>query len=263
MDMWKFYDVTHRHHLICNPISREKLERLVELVRLPEGAAVVDIGSGKGELLVRLAETYGVSGVGIDLSPHFVRDARAKLEARVPGSGVVFHEMDGAEFEPEAPRSFALASCLGASWIFGGHGGTLDALIELVAPGGWVVAGEPFWRREPAAEYLEASGMNRADFGTHAENAAAGEERGLELAYTLVGSHDDWDRYEGLQWYAVSEYARACADGSADDPDLPEIVERVAKERAAYLRWGRETLGWAIYVFRQRGPGTSGAPAGS
>jgi len=72
-----------------------------------------------------------------------------------------------------------------------------------------------------------------------------------------VSSKDDWDRYEGLQWYSVSEYARA----HPEDPDLPEIVERVHKERSLFLRWGRETLGWAIYVFRQRisGRGTSAA----
>ncbi len=258
MDLWKFFDVTHRHHVILNPLSEEKLDRLVELLRLPAGAPVVDVGSGKGEFLIRLAEAYGVSGLGIDLSPYFVRDARERLEGRASqlpvasaaGSAVVFREMDGAAFVPEEPRSFALASCLGASWIFGGHGGTLDALNGFVAPGGWVVVGEPFWRREPAEEYLEASGQSRASFGTHAENAAAGEERGLELAHTLVGSEDDWDRYEGLQWYAVSEHARS----RADDPDLPAIAERVAHQRSTYLRWGRDTVGWAIYVFRQAAP---------
>jgi hypothetical protein len=45
----------------------------------------------------------------------------------------------------------------------------------------------------------------------------------------------------------VSEYARF----HPEDPDLPEIVERADKERSLYLRWGRETLGWAIYVFRR------------
>ena len=28
MDMWKFYDVTHRDHVICNPTSAEKLGHL-------------------------------------------------------------------------------------------------------------------------------------------------------------------------------------------------------------------------------------------
>ncbi|KPJ97483.1 MAG: methyltransferase [Gemmatimonas sp. SG8_28] len=247
MDIWKFYAVTHGEHAICNPTSREKLERLVALLRLPAGSAAVDIASGKGELLIRLAETYGISGLGIDISPYFVRDARARLEARVPRSAVVFREMDGATFVPDEPGSFAFASCLGASWVFGGHGGTLDALAGFVAPGGWVVVGEPFWLREPAQEYLGEVGLARTSFGTHAENVAAGEQRGLELAYTLVSNTDDWDQYEGLQWYAALTYARS----HPADPDVPEIAQRIAKERRAYLQWGRETLGWAMYAFRQ------------
>ncbi len=39
MDTWKFYDITHREHVVCNPTSEEKLARLVELLRLPPGAA--------------------------------------------------------------------------------------------------------------------------------------------------------------------------------------------------------------------------------
>ena len=61
-----------------------------------------------------------------------------------------------------------------------------------------------------------------------------------------MSSKDDWDRYEGLQWFATAEYAST----HPDDPDLPEVVERVRKAREAYLRWGRDTLGWAIYMFR-------------
>ena len=70
----------------------------------------------------------------------------------------------------------------------------------------------------------------------------------MELVHTIVSNKDDWDRYEGLQWFSTAEYARTYPD----DPDLAEVVERVSKEKAAYLRWGRDTLGWAIYIFRSR-----------
>ena len=32
------------------------------------------------------------------------------------------------------------------------------------------------------------------------------------------------------------------------------VVARVEQAKAAYLRWGRDTLGWAIYLFRTRHP---------
>lgn len=248
MDTWKFYDITHREHVICNPTSEEKLGRLVELLRLPPNARVVDIACGKGEFLTRLAEAYGVCCVGIDLSPFFVAEAGGRLRVRAPAAQVVFLQMNGADFQPDEPHSFTVASCIGASWVYGGHAGTLDALIRMVVPGGWVITGEPYWLQEPSEEYLQVLGGRREAFGTHAGNVEMGEERGLDLVHTLVSNKDDWDRYEGLQWSATVEYARS----HSDDPDLRELVHRVAKERAAYLRWGRDTLGWAIYVFRRR-----------
>ena len=76
-------------------------------------------------------------------------------------------------------------------------------------------------------------------------------ERWLELAlvYTLVSNQDDWDRYEGLQWYA----AEVWANNHPDDPDVEDVLERVRRDKQAYVRWGRETLGWAICMFRKSG----------
>ncbi len=247
MDIWKFYSVTHAEHVFCNPMSGEKFDRLIRLFRLPPGARVLEIASGKGEFLARLAEAYGVAGVGVDISPYCVADARAKLASRAPDADVAFVDMDGGKYELDTPASFDLAVCIGASWIFEGHRGTLEFLKRATVPGGWVVVGEPYWQNEPDSEYLEASGVGPGDFGTHAGNVAVGEDLGLELVHTLVSSGDDWDEYEGLQWYAAANFARS----HPDDPDVPQIEKRVAKDRATYLRWGRDTLGWALYAFRR------------
>jgi hypothetical protein len=112
--------------------------------------------------------------------------------------------------------------------------------------------GEPYWRHEPEREYLEAIGVTRNDFGTHYQNVEVGREHGLEVVYTLVSSQDDWDRYEGLQWYAAETWA----SDHRDDPDVETVLKRVSESKRAYLRWGRETLGWAIYVFKKGGYGT-------
>ena len=251
MNRWKFFDITHREHLICNPTTTRKLDELIALLRLGPGARVLDIATGKAEFLIRLAEKYGVEGVGVDLSPYCVSDAKEKQRRRVPDADLTFLEMDGADYAADAPESFDLVACVGASWIYGGHRGTLEALREMAAPGAWAVVGEPYWRQEPSKAFLEAMGEDRTAYGMHHENAEVGRELGLELVYTLVSSQDDWDRYEGLQWYA----AVAWAAGHPNDPDVDEVLERVRKGRETYLRWGRETLGWAIYVFKNGGPG--------
>jgi SAM-dependent methyltransferase len=255
MDKWKFFDITHREHVICNPMSIEKFEQLVALVRLRSDAHVLEIATGKGEFIIRLAERYSIEGVGVDLSPYHIADARRKQQERVPDARLDFLEMDGADYEPEQSESFDLVACIGASWIYGGHRETLKALRGMAAQESWVVVGEPYWRQEPGREYLEAIGEERSRYGTHNENVEVGQELGLEVAYTLVSSQDDWDRYEGLQWYAAEEWA--C--GHLEDPDVEEVLKRVRESKAAYLRWGRETLGWAIYVFKKGGFGRESA----
>ena len=252
MDRWKYFDITHKQHVLCNPMSVQKFDELIALLQLNPGAKVLEIAAGKGEFIIRLAERYAIAGIGVDLSPYCVSDAQEKSKARVPQAQLTFLEMDGAHFKPEQPESFDLVACIGASWIYGGHAGTLKALNEMAAPASWVVVGEPYWRQEPVADYLQAIGAERSAFGTHYENVQAGQELGLELVYTLVSNQDDWDKYEGLQWYAAAEWANQ----HAGDPDLGEVLKRVAQDRENYLRWGRETFGWSIYVFKKDSFGT-------
>lgn len=246
VDTWKYFDITHAEHEMCNPTSLAKTARLVQLLRLAPGARVLELACGKGELLAQLVETYDVSTVGVDLSPYCIRDAKALLAERAPEADVTLLEMDGADYAPEEPQSFDLTVCLGASWIFDGHRATLAALQKMTRPGGQIVVGEPYWKQEPDAAYLEMGGFEREMFGTHYENVVTGQDLGLELLYTLVSNEDEWDHYEGLQWYASERYARE----NPDDPDTPELLSRQRKQQEEYLRYGRETLGWAIYLFR-------------
>ena len=118
MDAWKFYDITHRDDVYCNPLGPAKFEELIEILRL--------------------AERYGVSGIGVDISPFCIRDATRKATARVPRADLTFLEKDASRFE-SGGRAFDLAMCVGASWIWHGHRGTLRALSGFVRPGGLVL----------------------------------------------------------------------------------------------------------------------------
>jgi cyclopropane fatty-acyl-phospholipid synthase-like methyltransferase len=247
LDIWKFYDIRHARHLLCNPMNAEKFEAFCRRFRLPRGARVVDIACGKGEFLIRLAELYEVVGVGVDVSPYCIRDCREKKSRRVPSSDLTFREMDGRMYLPEAGEAFDLAMCIGASWVYGGYRGTLQALKGMTTPGGLIAVGEPFWLQAPSEEYLQAEGLQREAIGTHYDNVRVGEEEGLTCIYTVVSNHDDWDHYETYQLWAVNDYVRR----HPEDPDNPELVERTKRGQESYLRWGRDTLGWAIYLFRK------------
>ncbi len=250
MDTWKFYDITHRDHVICNPSSIEKLDEIIGLLDLPPKPRAIDIASGKGEFLLRTAARWGGPGgrdfraVAVDLSPFVIRDLRESAATRLPEAQIESLVMDGTEYRPE-PASFDLASCIGASWTYGGHRATLRAMADAVKPGGKVVVGEPFWKRSPDPAYLEWSKMRAEEFGSHESNVEAGVAEGLEPWFALASSDTEWDRYETLQWRATARYAAA----HPDDPDRQEIIDHVARQRTEYLRWGRDTIGWALYLF--------------
>lgn len=245
MDHWKYFGITHRNHLVCNPMSSEKLNELVELFALKPGARVLDIACGKAELLLRIAERYDAFGVGVDLSPYEVAEASRRAGSRGLAERVEIVHADGAAYEAP-PSSFDLAMCIGATWVWGGYRGTIDALTHLAVPGGLVAIGEPFKLREPSPEYAAAEPGLVSTLVTHADNVQVGVEAGLTPLYTVVSSQDDWDRYEGLQWLAAENYAIE----HPDDPDLPALLERARHQRDLYLRHQRDTLSWAIYLFR-------------
>jgi len=282
-DRFEFTTVAHRDHRICNPLSDEAVDRALALVELAAGDAVLDVGCGKGEMLIRLAErsaarsVRGVRALGVDLNPHFVEEARRAAAARVPGAAIDFRCADVAEIvagtvaesvaesgtgtgsgagagagagaaaaaPPEGP--FAAALCVGATHAFGGYRPTLAALSRLVRPGGTIVVGEGFWRRRPDPEYLAFLGTTEDDCTAHEGNVAAGVAAGLTPVHASVASDDDWDRYEDA--YAAAVERHVAVDPAA--PGAAGMLRRIRAWRAAYLRWGRTTLGFGLYVFRR------------
>jgi SAM-dependent methyltransferase len=247
MDRWKYYDIIHQRHSVMNPVDETKLERLYDLLELKPNAGVIDVGCGKGAMLMRLAEKYDIKGLGIDKSPYCVREAVKRKRQLVPQSDVRFLEMDGAQYKPETTESSDLAMCIGATWIYGGYRNTVRALGGMTRPSGFVMVGEPFWRTDPPQEYLQSEGLSADAFDTHHGNVTTGESEGMRLVFTIVSSQEDWDRSEGLHWSSAAEYALA----HPEDTDLEELLASDSKERESYLRWRRDALGWAIYLFRK------------
>ena len=244
MDFWKQMDILHKYQKIMNPISESKLETFIGLLQLKPGSRVLDIACGKGELLFKLAEKYQINGVGIDKSPYCIEDCNQNKLQRAQSSSIVFHLMDGADYKPDA--KFDLSCCIGASFVYGNHKNTLKALSVMTQPGGLILVGNPTWLREPDPEYLKAEEMTRDSYKTHIENIKTGEDLGLRCIYTVDGDREGFDYSESLHWWAAEDYMAS----NPNDPDLPEIRSVNDRYKEIYLRWGRDTLGWCIYLFR-------------
>jgi cyclopropane fatty-acyl-phospholipid synthase-like methyltransferase len=244
MDFWKRMDIAHKYQSIMNPVTEAKLNSLIPLLKLKDDSSVLDIGCGKGEMLIKLAENYRIKGIGVDKSPYCIKDCNKNKAERVPDADLEFQLMDGADYRTE--NQFDMACCIGSSWVFGGHEKTLKALSTMTKPGGLILVGEPHWLKEPDPEYLEAEEMTRDSFLSHHGNVRVGEQLGLRCIYTLDSDREGWDYYESLHWWAVEDYLA----NNPRDPDALEIRLANEKSKETYLRWGRDTLGWSIYIFK-------------
>ena len=248
MDIWKYYDITHKNHIVCNPMSVDKLDGLFSLLNLKPGSKVLDIACGKGEFLIRLGELFNISGTGVDISPYCIKDCEKKKSERIPNSDIKFLEMDSVKYIPEINELFDLTMCIGASLIYDGFTGTINALKKMTKPDGMLILGEAYWLKDPDDEYLKMSETKKEEFNSHYGNIDIGEKEGLKCIYTLVSNHDDWDHYETLQWWAAYDYITV----NPDDPYNSELLNEIKKAKIEYLLYGRDTLGWAIYVFKRQ-----------
>ena len=241
-------DIAHRGLSICNPISSQTLDRVVERARLPAGGSALDVGSGKGELLLRLAARYPVTAVGIDLNPARVDEAAPQTRARRLEGRARFLCEDALSYLPPV-GGFSLTACVGSIHALGGLAATLRALQSWTRPGGWVVVGEGFWMREPDPEYLAALGATRDELGARGWVEEAARGQGLEVVERWTSSRPDWDAYEEALLRAVERHVE-------ETPDDDEGREMLADQRAfhaAQMRWGQETMGFAVHLFRRPG----------
>jgi cyclopropane fatty-acyl-phospholipid synthase-like methyltransferase len=248
VEQYKFSGIAHRDHLFWSPLSGPKVDTVLGLIPITPGARVLDVGCGPAELLIRLAERHEIAGVGIDLSPYAIAEAQARIARRVPTADFALRQMDIAAYEA-GQQAWDLALCIGSTGAYGGCRGALDTLRALLRPGGHLLVGELYWKREPDHAYLAAFGSASRDeiAATHAENVTAAISSGLTPLYASVANEDEWDHYEGLYARAIELYTAA----HPEDPDCPAMRKRIGAWRDAYLRYGRATLGFALYLFQR------------
>ncbi len=246
-DQLRFTTIAHRDHVFLNPLSSPKVDQVLSMLELPQGARVFDAGCGKGEMLVRLADRRGARGVGVDVNPAFLADAGRRAEARVPHAGLAFHEQPAGDF-PAEPGAFDAALCVGSTEAYGGYRDAMRALAGLVRSHGRLMIGERFWRRRPHPDYLEVLGLDQDDLLDHPRNVRAGEEAGLVPICTAVSTEDEWARYEGLYAHAVEEHV----SGHPEDPEAESMWKRIRRHHEAWEHWGRDTMGFALYVFQKK-----------
>lgn len=232
-----------------NPIGNAKAEQLVQLLQLQPGNRALDAGCGTGEFLLRVVDNYSVHGLGVDKDPQCISAARESAASRQLASRCEFRTADVNDLAIERGE-FDLGICIGSTHAFGAgeaaYPNTIRRFSEAVRPGGLIIIGEGYWKQEPAADYLRLIGDPVGIYRDHAGNISFAEQCGLLPLYAMVSSEDEWDHFE---WSHQQKVLRL-AETNPNDGHLAERLARARQWREGYLRWGRSTMGFGIYLFR-------------
>ncbi|WP_433242056.1 SAM-dependent methyltransferase [Streptosporangium sp. CA-135522] len=243
----RFHEIAESGHRILNPITEDKLVLLGEVARLRPGTRQLDLACGKAEALCQWALRHGVEGVGIDISEVFLRAAQERAHELGVAGQVRFERGDAGSHRAE-PGAFDVVSCIGTTWIGGGLEGTIELMLPALREDGILLIGEPYWITEPPEEAYESFGFGPEAFSSLAGTFDRFEAAGLEVLEMVLADQDSWDRYAAGQWWTLSDWLRA----NPDDPDAEEMAEFLRRARRSHVEYGRQYLGWGVFVLRRR-----------
>ena len=235
-------------HRIHNPFTSDKLATLGRALGLSPGTSVLDLACGSGEMLCTWARDHGLTGTGVDLSSAFIGAARARAAELDVADRVTFIHGDAAGYVAGQPAG--IASCLGATWIGGGVAGTVALLRRSLRPGGIMLIGEPYWRRDPPdqATVDGCAGIGMEGWLPLPELVESFGLLGCDVVEMVLADQDSWDRYAAAQWLSI----RRWLDAHPRDELAAELRAELASSPARHVRYRREYLGWGVFALMNR-----------
>jgi SAM-dependent methyltransferase len=248
VDLPRSFTIRESSHRIHNPFTSDKLAILGQALRLPPETQLLDLACGTGEMLCSWARDHGVTGTGVDISTVFIKTARARAVELGVADRVGFVHGDASAHVADQPVD--LAACVGATWIGGGVPGTIKLLRRSLRPGGVMLIGEPYWRREPPdqATVEGCHATSKEDLFALPELLERFGELGCDVVEMVLADQDSWDRYVAAQWLNI----RRWLDRNPGDELAGEMRAELATAPARHARYQREYLGWGVFALIDR-----------
>ncbi len=238
-----FLRFCHARRRFNAPLSMDRALALLDSLELGPGQRMLDFGCGTAELLLQACAQQTIVATGIDRDSAALDEARTRQAQRALLGSVRWCESLDALQPDEALQDVLL--CIGASAGLGGYQPALEALSARAAPGGRLLVGEIFWRREPPEDYRALLGAEITPHA-HEDRIEQGEATGLMLIQAEEASSEEWEYFEAQTLALADEFARM-------HPEDPNAQQRLLQRRRwwdGYERWGRSTMGFGYYLFK-------------
>jgi SAM-dependent methyltransferase len=240
MDDFELYNISEHYMELINPFDPKKIITVGKFLGLKKDSRIIEFGCGFGEVLVLWAEEFGISGIGIDIRKYACDRAIKKISDRKLDDRIEIVCGNGAEYQ-FTKQGYDVAACIGASFIWGDYRSTIQAMKDAIHPKGKLVIGEPYWIKEPVPdEYKEENKELLSEY----ELLEIARKEGFDFEYMVRANHDDWDRYEASNWYSLTHWI----EENRDHPEIKDVINWFHKTQDDYLKYGREYLGWAVYI---------------
>ncbi|MBT3071314.1 class I SAM-dependent methyltransferase [Rhodomicrobium sp. Az07] len=248
MDIPRIFNVTESAHRIHNPFTSEKYATLGAVLRLEPETRVLDLGSGSGEMLCTWARDHKITGLGVDMSTVFHKQAELRAKELGVTDRVRFIHADAAGYI--ADEKVGVAACVGATWIGGGVAGTIELLAKSLSPEGIILIGEPYWLKLPPTEDIakNCDATAIADFLMLPELIESFEALGYDVVEMVLADLEGWDRYSAAMWLTMRKWLKA----NPDDDFAPEIRAHLTSEPKRYVTYTREYVGWGVFALMAR-----------
>jgi SAM-dependent methyltransferase len=227
-----------------NPVTDTALVAAGDAAGLDEAATVIDFGCGNATALILFAGVFGASGTGIEARPDACDTARAVAAEAGCDDAIDIICADAGAYRQEAQADLAVA--LGASHIWGSIPEALAALAAATGNTGRVLFGERYWKTtvvppEFAREWPEIQ--------SEYEILTAARNEGYDLAWVWHAPVEEWDRYESAIWHNCLTWVQ----DHPDDPRSADILDYMRTIQEEYLAFGREHIGWGLYLLTPTG----------
>jgi len=245
MDFLTFFDIAERNMEIINPLSEKKIIKLGKYAGFGPHTKIIDFGCGFAEPMILWSREFGISAFGIDFRPCAIERATKKIQSLGMNDRLEVVLADGSKYEFEK-HHYDAATCIGASFIWKGFQPALRVLKTAIKPGGKILIGEPYYLKDASHLPQDIFGGEKFYYETELLDMIRAEN--LELEFMVRSDDEDWLTYEAGNWQGFL----AWLDENPDHPERNQVIDRLHSEQDTYIKYGREYLGWAVYILGEK-----------